>query len=164
VDADDHDDDHGADHDDHGSQAVASTAMATERFEHTLGDADTLMWHIDRDPHLRSTIVTALVLDRAPEWSEVVARLERGSRLVPRLRQRVVEPPFRIGPPAWSADPDFDLSYHLRRVRAPKPRSFDAVLDIAATAAMGDFDRARPLWERDCRTDAPRWCSRCTTR
>ena len=92
----------------------------TERFEHTLGDADTLMWHIDRDPHLRSTIVTVLVLDRAPSWPDVVARLERGSRLVPRLRQRVVEPPLRIGPPAWSADPDFDLSYHLRRVRAPE--------------------------------------------
>jgi diacylglycerol O-acyltransferase / wax synthase len=117
------------------------------RFEHTLGDADALMWHIDRDPQLRSTIVTALVLDRAPAWSDVVARLERGTRLVPRLRQRVVEPAVHIGPPAWSADPDFDLTYHLRRVRAPKPRSFDAVLDVAATAAMGDFDRARPLWE-----------------
>jgi hypothetical protein len=118
-----------------------------ERFEHTLGDADTLMWNIDRDPALRSTIVTALVLDRAPAWNAVLARLERGTRLIPRLRQRVVEPPLRIGPPAWSADPDFDLSYHARRIRAPKPKSFDAVLDVAATAAMGDFDRARPLWE-----------------
>jgi WS/DGAT/MGAT family acyltransferase len=118
-----------------------------QRFEHTLGDADALMWNIDRDPSLRSTIVTALVLDRAPAWHDVVARLERGTRLIPRLRQRVVEPALRIGPPAWSADPDFDLAYHLRRVRAPKPRSFDTVLDVAATAAMGDFDRARPLWE-----------------
>jgi len=118
-----------------------------ERFEHTLGDADALMWNIDRDPELRSTIVTAFVLDHAPPWADVVARIERGTRLIPRLRQRVVEPALRIGPPAWSGDPDFDLAYHLRRVRAPKPRSFDTVLDIATTAAMGDFDRARPLWE-----------------
>ena len=118
-----------------------------ERFEHTMGDADALMWSVDRDPHLRSTIVTALVLDRAPDWQRFLARLDRGSRLIPRLRQRVVEPAVRIGPPAWSVDPDFDLTYHVRRVRAPKPRSFDAVLDVAATAAMGDFDRARPLWE-----------------
>lgn len=118
-----------------------------ERFEHTMGDADALMWHLDRDPHLRSTIVTAFVLDRAPDWPRFLARLDRGSRLIPRLRQRVVEPAVRIGPPAWSVDPDFDLTYHVRRVRAPKPRSFDAVLDVAATAAMGDFDRARPLWE-----------------
>ena len=105
------------------------------------------MWTIDRDPELRSTIVTALVLDHAPPWSDVVARIERGTRLIPRLRQRVVEPMVRIGPPAWSADPDFDLAYHLRRVRAPEPGSLDTVLDMAATAAMGDFDRARPLWE-----------------
>jgi WS/DGAT/MGAT family acyltransferase len=118
-----------------------------ERFEHTLGDADALMWSVDRDPYLRSTIVTALVLDRAPDWQRFLARLDRGSRLIPRLRQRVVEPAVRIGPPAWSVDPDFDLTYHVRRVRAPRPRSFDAVLDVAATAAMGDFDRARPLWE-----------------
>ena len=119
----------------------------SERFEHTLGDTDALMWSVDRDPHLRSTIVTALVLDRAPDWERFVARLDRGSRLIPRLRQRVVEPALRVGPPAWSVDPDFDLGYHVRRVRAPKPRSFRAVLDVAATAAMGDFDRARPLWE-----------------
>src|SRR6185503_21116014 len=67
--------------------------------------------------------------------------------LIPRLRQRVVEPAVRIGPPHWSADDGFDLGYHVRRVRVPKPRSFQSVLDVAATAAMGDFDRARPLWE-----------------
>ena len=117
------------------------------RFEHALGDADALMWNIDRDPALRSTIVTALVLERAPDWSDLLDRLDRGTQLIPRLRQRVMEPALRIGPPVWSADPSFDLGYHVRRVRAPKPRSFDAVLEIAANAAMGDFDRARPLWE-----------------
>ena len=118
-----------------------------EEFDHRLGDADALMWNIERDPHLRSTIVTLLVLDRPPSWKRVLERLERGSRLIPRLRQRVVEPAVRIGPPVWSADPDFDLKYHARRMRLPKPRSFDTVLDLAAQAAMADFDRARPLWE-----------------
>ena len=91
-----------------------------------MSDADALMWHVERDPHLRSTIVTVLVLDRAPDWDDLVARIERGTRLIPRLRQRVVEPAVRIGPPHWSGDPEFDLTYHVRRMRAPKPRSFDA--------------------------------------
>jgi diacylglycerol O-acyltransferase len=121
--------------------------MPTERFEHAMSDADALMWNVERDPHLRSTIVTLLVLDRAPDWDELLARIERGTRMIPRMRQRVVEPSLRIGPPHWSADPDFDLAYHVRRMRIPKPRSFASVLDVAATAAMGDFDRARPLWE-----------------
>jgi WS/DGAT/MGAT family acyltransferase len=118
-----------------------------EEFDHVMGDADALMWNIERDPHLRSTIVTLLVLDDAPPWKQVLERLERGSQLIPRMRQRVVEPALPIGPPVWSADPDFDLAYHARRVRLPKPRSLDGVFEIAAQAAMSDFDRARPLWE-----------------
>ena len=107
--------------------------MAAEHFEHAMSDSDALMWHIERDPHLRSTIVTVLVLDHTPDWDHVLERLERGTRLIPRMRQRVVEPAIRIGPPAWSSDPDFDLSYHARRVRVPAPGSFDEVLDIAGT-------------------------------
>lgn len=121
--------------------------MADDSFEHAMGDADALMWNVERDPNLRSTIVTVLVLDSAPDWDELQARIERGSRLIPRLRQRVVEPAVRIGPPHWSGDPGFDVGYHVRRMRVPKPSSFASVLDVAATAAMGDFDRARPLWE-----------------
>jgi WS/DGAT/MGAT family acyltransferase len=121
--------------------------MADETFEHAMGDADALMWHVERDPHLRSPIVVLLVLDRAPSWKRVLERLDRGTRLIPRMRQRVVEPAVRVGPPAWSADPDFDLSYHARRVRLPKGSKMRAALDIAERAAMGDFDRARPLWE-----------------
>ncbi len=121
--------------------------MTDDRFEHAMGDADALMWNIERDPHLRSPIVVLLVLDKAPPWKRVLERLERGTRLIPRMRQCVVEPAVRLGPPAWSADPNFDLKYHVRRVHIRKAKSLEAALEIAAHAAMGDFDRARPLWE-----------------
>jgi diacylglycerol O-acyltransferase / wax synthase len=121
--------------------------MSTEGFDHHMSDADALMWNIEKDPLLRSTIVTVGVLDRSPDWDRMVDKIERGSRLIPRLRQRVITPPLRLGPPHWSADEHFDLSYHLRHVRAPEPATFDRVLDLARNAAMESFDRARPLWE-----------------
>ncbi|MCL4293418.1 MAG: diacylglycerol O-acyltransferase, partial [Acidimicrobiia bacterium] len=93
-----------------------------------MSDADALMWTIEKDPLLRSTIVAALLLDRAPDHRRLTERLERGSRLIPRMRQRVVSPMLHLGPPFWSADPDFDLSYHVRRVRAPEGAGFEAVL------------------------------------
>jgi WS/DGAT/MGAT family acyltransferase len=117
-----------------------------ERFEAHMSDSDALMWNIEKDPLLRSTIVTVLFFDRAPDWDTLVARIERGSWLIPRMRQRVATPLLRIGPPHWSADPNFDLMYHLRRVRVCEPTD-DAVLDLARNAAMAGFDRARPLWE-----------------
>src|SRR3990167_8995352 len=100
--------------------------MADDRFEHAMGDADALMWNIERDPHLRSPIVVLLVLDKAPPWKRVLERLERGTRLIPRMRQCVVEPAVRLGPPAWSVDPNFDLKYHVRRVHLRKAKSLDA--------------------------------------
>jgi WS/DGAT/MGAT family acyltransferase len=117
-----------------------------DRFEAHMSDADALMWNIEKDPLLRSTIVTVLLFDRAPDWDRVVDRIERGSWLIPRMRQRVATPLLRSGPPHWSGDPNFDLHYHLRRVRACEP-TLEAVLDLARTAAMAGFDRARPLWE-----------------
>jgi WS/DGAT/MGAT family acyltransferase len=122
------------------------TTAKAERFERRMSDSDALMWNIEKDPLLRSTIVTVLLFDRAPDWEKLVDRIERGSWLIPRMRQRVATPVLRLGPPQWSGDPHFDLSYHLRRVRACEP-TIDAVLDLAATAAMAGFDRARPLWE-----------------
>jgi diacylglycerol O-acyltransferase / wax synthase len=116
-------------------------------FDLQMTDADALMWTVEKDPTLRSTVVTVLTLDRSPDWDALVERVERGSRLIPRLRQRVVSPMLRVGPPFWSADPNFDLAYHMRRVRAPEPGSFGCVLDFARNAAMAGFDRARPLWE-----------------
>jgi len=117
-----------------------------DRFEAHMSDSDALMWNIEKDPLLRSTIVTVLVFDRVPDWDTVRERIERGSWLIPRMRQRVATPLLHSGPPHWSGDPNFDLGYHLRRVRAASP-SFDAVLDVARNAAMAGFDRARPLWE-----------------
>ena len=114
-----------------------------QRMLHT----DAFSWYMESDAALRSTVVAVARLDRAPDWGHLKYRVERMTRLVPRLRQRVVEPPFRIGPPRWVIDPDFDLDWHMRRVRLPADTGWTGVLEIARVAAMADFDRDRPLWE-----------------
>ena len=109
--------------------------------------SDAFTWYMERDPALRSTIVVVDWLDRAPEWEVLVDRVDRISRLMPSLRQHIVESPFRLTVPRWAYDPDFDLHWHLSRVAAPRPGTRDAVLELARRAAMTAFDRARPLWE-----------------
>jgi WS/DGAT/MGAT family acyltransferase len=118
-----------------------------ERFDQHMSDADALMWNIEKDPQLRSTIVSLAVLDSAPDWDRVTFKIDRATRVIERMRQRVVVPPFRVGPPRWSTDPWFNLDFHLRRVRAPEPATLRSVLDLAEPLAMAGFDRARPLWE-----------------
>lgn len=121
--------------------------MTDMRFEERMSDADALMWTIEKDPLLRSTITTVAVFDTAPDRARLTQAVDRASRLVPRLRQRVVSNPLSIAPPRWEVDPNFDLSFHLRWVRAAADGSLRDVLDIAEPIAMQGFDRARPLWE-----------------
>ncbi len=122
--------------------------MADElRYEHRMSDADALMWTIEKDPLLRSTITAVSLLDGAPDSARVVDKLERASRVVPRLRQRVVGNPYSLAPPRWEFDPHFDLGYHVRTVRAPGSGTIDDVLELAQWIGMQGFDRARPLWE-----------------
>jgi hypothetical protein len=117
-----------------------STAREMSEFE-------ALMWRVERDPRLRSTMLGVYVLDCEPDWDRLEAAHEWGSRMIPRFRQRVVDPPLHLGLPAWTTDPDFDLGYHLRRIRLPEPGGFDKVLGLAEQVAMTPFDRARSPWE-----------------
>jgi WS/DGAT/MGAT family acyltransferase len=117
------------------------------RFEQRMSDSDALMWSIEKDPMLRSTITAVAVLDQAPDRERVRGLVDRGTRLVPRMRQRVRSNPLSIAPPRWEVDPHFDLDFHLRFVRAGGDRTVRSVLDLAEPIAMQGFDRARPLWE-----------------
>ncbi|WP_084510247.1 wax ester/triacylglycerol synthase domain-containing protein [Nocardia lijiangensis] len=111
-----------------------------------MSQSDLFSWNMERDPVLRSTIVSVMVLDTDPDWDRLVRTIDRGTRLVPRLRHRLVTAPLGLAPPRWALDPGFDLSWHLRRAALPKPADMSAVLEFARTEAMTAFDPARPLW------------------
>jgi diacylglycerol O-acyltransferase / wax synthase len=117
------------------------------RFTHHMTDEDALMWSIEKDPILRSTIVAVALFDRPPDFERLRARIERATCLIPRFRQHVLSPPFRIGPPRWSVESSFDLDFHLRRLRLPAPGTERTLLDWLQPMASSGFDRARPLWE-----------------
>jgi WS/DGAT/MGAT family acyltransferase len=117
------------------------------RFAHHMSDEDALMWNIEKDPILRSTIVACAVFDTTPDWERLRKRIDRATLFIPRFRQRVQSPPFRISPPRWTNEPSFDLDFHLRRVRLPGGGSMRELLDALQPIATSSFDRARPLWE-----------------
>ena len=122
-------------------------AVADWGAEPDMNELEALMWRSERHPRLSSTVTALELLDRVPEWKRLRAAHEWGTRLVPRFRQRVVEPALPVAPPRWAADPDFDLDYHLRRLELPAPGNVRQLLDVAQSLAMAPFDRSRPLWE-----------------
>ena len=56
-------------------------------------------------------------------------------------------PPLRLATPRWVVDPDFDLSWHVRRFEAAPPKTLATVLEFARKTGMAGLDRDRPLWE-----------------
>src|SRR5436309_4792059 len=84
---------------------------------------EALMWRAEADPRLRSTICGLELLDRVPDWRRFEKACEWATRMVPRFRQKVVEPALGFGNPRWVNDPDFDLHYHVRRIRSEEHTS-----------------------------------------
>jgi WS/DGAT/MGAT family acyltransferase len=116
-------------------------------FEKTMSEQESLMWALEQDPVLRSTFAQLTILDRPGDPVRFRERMARCARLVPRLRQRVVEPIGGIGPPEWVDDPLFDLDFHVRHVSVPPPGTRRQLLDLAALLSSDPFDRSRPLWQ-----------------
>jgi diacylglycerol O-acyltransferase / wax synthase len=105
-----------------------------------------LMWRLDVDPRTRSTGALVEILDSAPDWERLVAAHERVSLAIPRLRDRVVEPPLPLVPPAFSRDDEFHVENHLSRMRLTTG-TMRELLDFTAGFLTRPFAPARPPWE-----------------
>jgi diacylglycerol O-acyltransferase / wax synthase len=113
----------------------------------TMSGSDALLWAIGADPVLRPTVVALVLLQAAPEWSAVRARIDGLSHAVPRLRSRAVPRLPGRGRPRFVLDGAFDLGDHVRRLRLPEHASSRDVLDLAQSMASVACDPALPLWE-----------------
>jgi diacylglycerol O-acyltransferase / wax synthase len=116
-------------------------------FPREMHPVDYMMFRGEHFPKSRTTLLSVSLLDTVPDFERLCTAYERASRVVLRLRQHVVEPVIPVSAPQWIVDPDFDLSFHLRRVRLPEPGTIRQLLDFAQPIHAAPFDTTRPLWE-----------------
>ena len=115
----------------------------------------------DEEPETSMAIASIAVFDGpAPSLDELTRAYAAHLPLIPRYRQRIVPPYAELGPPVWVDDPDFDISFHLRRTALPAPGG-DAEMFALMARVMGQrLDRSRPAtadrWaaHRSCRRRA----------
>jgi len=74
--------------------------------------------------------------------------------LMEAMRERPAGPPFNfrlqgslLGKPEWVEDENFDLDYHLRRSRLPRPGTRTQLMNLVGRMHPVLLDRQRPLWE-----------------
>src|SRR5271170_4420344 len=112
-----------------------------------LSPLDYLLHRGEAYPATRSAFLDLEILDRPADWRRLHEAMDRASRVVIRMRQKVVVPPIPTTPPRWVVDPDFDLDYHLRRIALPAPGTLRQLLDLAEVTLQSPLDTSRALWE-----------------
>jgi diacylglycerol O-acyltransferase / wax synthase len=121
--------------------------MADPKPPDELSPLDYLLHRGEAHPATRSAFCNLEILDRPADWGRLREAMDRASRVVVRMRQKVVVPPLPTTPPRWVVDPDFDLDYHLRRVALSAPGSLRQLLDLAEITLQTPLDTSRALWE-----------------
>lgn len=112
-----------------------------------LSQTDTIMWTVEADPLLRSTIGGIALLDHPPPIDALRDRLEHVVRMVPTMSARVIPSPLHPTLLRWAAVDHLDLGAHLHHIRLPSPGSTSQLLDHVRASMMRGLDKARPLWE-----------------
>jgi diacylglycerol O-acyltransferase / wax synthase len=105
--------------------------------------------------HLEDTstpmYVGSLSILRRPKaglsYETLLRTVEQRLPQIPRYRQKVREVTLGLARPVWIDDPDFDITYHVRRSALPSPGNDDQLHELIARLASRPLDRSRPLWE-----------------
>lgn len=111
-----------------------------------LSALDTLFLSIEK-PNTPMHTAGVVVLEGAADFHDVYETIRSRLHLVPRFTQRIAPVPFGIGRPYWVADPNFDLSFHLRHAAVPAPGTDVQLCEYASRLISRPLDRSRPLWE-----------------
>jgi WS/DGAT/MGAT family acyltransferase len=111
-----------------------------------LSPLDAAFLYFER-PNQRLYVGCVALLEGPVSFDALVGAL--GARLdaLAPWRRRPVRPPLDLSPPAWEADPDFDVRRHVRHVAAPPPGGERELRDLVDMLFATPFDRRHPLWE-----------------
>ena len=98
-------------------------------------------------PEAPMSIGSVAIFEGHISYRRFLESIQSRMHLIPRYRQRVVEPPFNIGRPTWEFDLDFDIRRHIIRVPLPAPGTDEQLRKLTARLIRGQLDRSKPLWE-----------------
>jgi diacylglycerol O-acyltransferase len=85
--------------------------------------------------------------DTGLDYDRLVELIEQRIGQVPRYRQKIRWVPGHIANPVWVDDPDFDVTFHVRRSALPRPGSEAQLRELVGRLMSRRLDRDRPLWE-----------------
>ncbi len=126
------------------SKGEASAVMVTR-----LSASDAAFYRLENSS--TPMYVGSLSILRKPRsglsYETLLATVEQRLPQIPRYRQKVREVALGLARPVWVDDPEFDITYHIRRSALPSPGSDAQLHDLVARLGSRQLDKSRPLWE-----------------
>ena len=119
-------------------------------------DTEALMWSVEQNPQLRSTMGAVAIVEGTPDLERLRATIIKALPTVPPLRERVQPSGIPLVPPERVLDRHLDLDHHLRAMRLQAPASMAALEALACRIINDPFDRDRPLWQITVISGLPR--------
>ncbi|MGX9790334.1 WS/DGAT/MGAT family O-acyltransferase [Mycobacterium sp. MMS18-G62] len=114
-----------------------------------LSASDAAFYHLENSS--TPMYVGSLSILRKPRnglsYETLLATVEQRLPQIPRYRQKVREVALGLARPVWVDDPDFDITYHIRRSALPSPGSDAQLHELIARLGSRPLDKSRPLWE-----------------
>ncbi len=108
-----------------------------------MNSSDAIIWHIEQDPQLRSTIMGVWELAAEPTPERMRESATRMMTAIPRLHQRVEPGRPR---PRWVDVPDLRLDDHFSTHTLGGSATMADALAFAEGWVREPFERDRPLW------------------
>lgn len=110
-------------------------------------DADLLLGDATRSRSRHSCSLALVARDEPWDIDRVMEFVDARLADAPRFRQRIRYVPFGLARAVWVDDPDFDLSFHVRRSALPAPGGMRQLADLVARLVDRPLEPGRPLWE-----------------
>ena len=110
-------------------------------------DADLLLGDAARSRSRHSCSLALVSRDEPWDLDRVMEFVDARLAEAPRFRQRIRSVPFGLARAVWVDDPDFDLSFHVRRSALPAPGGMRQLADLVARLVDRPLEAGRPLWE-----------------
>ena len=112
-------------------------------------DAEALMWRLEKDPYLSSTVANVTVLDQPADMERFRDAWNARAAWCPGSASGS-NPTPGLTPPVWVDDPEFDIDYHVRHVALPSrarcASSRSGHADRAATRSTGPARSGSSSW------------------
>ncbi len=111
-----------------------------------LGPVDTAFFYAET-PTNPMNLGALTIFEGRIDFDKLVQLIESRIAQAPPYQRRLVQAPFRLGPPTWVLDAHFHIGNHVFYHNLPKPGSDEQLSELTGHIVSRVLNKDKPLWE-----------------